>query len=446
MTNLIDKVECTVTITLSNSQTISISLSQTGEPTNYLTSLEINEEMGSENNNPVGVVSSNTLKMAINTKDLSLIPQNSSSQYYGYMNNTATVTVKVESVDGETTFGLFYVSNWKSNITSANPYRVVIEGVDLLSILGKNKIPSTELQKTQSITSYLSGILTKLNAELPAKYRVTNAIPSAAFTNFPTIQYPSYSSDDISTLLNTIAQSTLTNFYLTRANTLTASYLLERQAGQSVGTLSDSVNVTSASLDASNLVNYNSVKVNYYLNTVNDTTLINTLDGQSLVVGDNAFSVPLSGVYKISYIKIVSPQSGRVEISDFSYSKDTLDIILTSDEATTCRIEIYGQTLKENKMSLTVQRQSSSNETLEVTNNLLPESSIRSFATKLLSLTELRGEELTLDGFFNPQLQLGDTVAVDCSNSINESGNFKVIGLNWKIGNTIKCTCKLLKF
>lgn len=442
VTDLIDRVKCTVTITLANNQTITIDLNTVS--TNYLTSIDINEETATENNNPVGVVSSNTLKMTLNTEDLSLIPNNPDSVYYPYMNNSATVNVKVTSEDGDVNFETFYVSSWKSNISSSNPHRVVIEATDLLSLIGKNTIPDTELVKTQATGAYLRAVIAKLNEKLPQKYRITTDISDNDFSHFPTIQYPSYSQNNMATLFNTISQSTLTNLYLTRQNKLVSDYLLDNNHSQTVATLSDKVNVLSASLDSSSLVNYNSVRVNYYLNTVNDNTLLTSLDAQTLVAGDNAFSIPLSNTYKIAYIKVTTADGGKVETVAFSYSKDTCDLILSSESATTCKIEIYGQTLKENKMGLTVQRQSSSNETLEVTNTLLPEASIQSFATNLLNLVEKRGKELKLEGFFNPELKLGDIVTVDCESSINTQGTYKIVGLNWKIGNTLKCTCKLL--
>lgn len=445
MTDLIEKVKCSITITLSNNTTITIALDETGEPTNYATGVEVTEETGTENNNPVGVVSSNLLKLAINTKDLSLIPQNKQSPYYGFMNNTATVTVTVETVDGLITFETFYVNDWKSNISSSNPYGVIINCVDLMSLMNKNSTPPAQLVKQQATGTYLLNILTKLNENLPEKYHVETNITDGSFRDFYNIQYPIFSEDTMAVFLNTISQCTLTNFYLNRSNILVADNLLDDSEAEAVATLSDSVNVFSASLDSQGMVNYSAVKVNYFLYTINDTSLLTSLDSQTLEIGDNPFTIPLSNVFKVNYIKVITDGLDKVETTGFSYSKDSCNLILTSTEATTCTIEIYGQTLRENKMSLTVSRENSSNETLEVTNRLLPESSISTFANKLLEIVDVRGQELTLEGFFNPALKLGDIVNVDCRKSINTSGRYKIIALKWKITSTIKCTCKLIK-
>ena len=127
MTDLIERVKCSVIITLNNGTEIDISLSTVGEKTNltnYITDINIDESTNTQNNNPVGVVSSNTLKLVLNSMDRSLFPENVNSKYYGLMNNTATVKVTLEDVDGTVEFNTFYVSNWKSNITTYSNYYI----------------------------------------------------------------------------------------------------------------------------------------------------------------------------------------------------------------------------------------------------------------------------------------------------------------------------------
>ena len=68
MTDLIERVKCSVIITLSDNTEIDISLSAIGEATNltnYITEIDIDESTNTQNNNPVGVVSSNTLKLTL---------------------------------------------------------------------------------------------------------------------------------------------------------------------------------------------------------------------------------------------------------------------------------------------------------------------------------------------------------------------------------------------
>ena len=140
MKQLVDKVSCSVIITLEDGTNIDISLVTGGSISaikNYITSLEVLESTNAQNKNPVGVVSSNTVKITLNSNDRTLLPDNEQSPYYGKMNTNAKVKVTVTDDDGSVTFNTFYVSSWVSNISSDNPTQVVIEATDLLSIINK---------------------------------------------------------------------------------------------------------------------------------------------------------------------------------------------------------------------------------------------------------------------------------------------------------------------
>ena len=99
----------------------------------------------------------------------------------------------------------------------------------------------------------------------------------------------------------------------------------------------------------------------------------------------------------------------------------------------------------ENKLSITKLNNSSSNEILEVTNKLLSADDVNIFASNLLKLCSLRNSSLSVTGFINPRIKLGDTVYVDLESSIQTKGYYKVVGINMKIANTIKTTLKLIK-
>ena len=130
-----------------------------------------------------------------------------------------------------------------------------------------------------------------------------------------------------------------------------------------------------------------------------------------------------------------------------SYSKNTATIVLKNNAQAnvTCDIEIYGQSVKENKRFVTKNKSSSGNETLEVTNSILPSSYIESFANNLLRLIGIRASTLSISGYFNPRIKLGDTVYVDTEKSINAKGYYKVTELKWKISNILKCEAKVVK-
>lgn len=452
MTELIDRVKCKVLITLNNGTEIDISLATVGEKanmTNYVTSIELLESSATGNQNPVGVVSSNTLKIVLQSVDRSLLPDNENSAYYGLMDNTAIVKITLEDVDGTVEFNTFYISSWLSNISSSNNNQVTIEATDLLSIINKNGVPSSEIMKNASTSETFKEMLNKLNSTLDAKYKVNYDEVDINFNAFPTLEYSNIDADDMGTWLNIVSQSTLTNIYYTRENKLKTDYCLDDTASESVCTLSDKVNILSASIDRGGLVNYTGVKVNYILNTINNLTELTSLRDQVLVPGSNTFdNIDLGDkIYKISFVKVMTDSKIAVEVNSITYGKNTATIVITnkSESNVNCNLIIYGQTLKENKLFVKKLKANSSNEILEVTNRLLPVSYINNFANGLLSLIGIKASTLIISGFFNPRIKLGDIVYVDVEKSINTKGYYKVVELKWKITNVIKCEAKVIR-
>jgi hypothetical protein len=451
MTDLIEKVKCSVIITLSDGTEIDVSLVNAGNTaniTNYITEIDINESTNTQNNNPVGVVSSNTLKLVLNSNDRSLFPENKNSQYYGLMNNTATVKVTLEDVDGIVEFNRYFVSKWISNITSQKPNKVIIECTDLLSIIGKNSVPSGVITQNLSTKEAFIYMLAKLNEQVEDKYKVKYNIDSIIFNEFDKIEYDNLEAGNMSDWLNELSQSTLTNIYIDREDNIKTDYCLDDTAKESVATLSDKVNITNASVDTGGLVNYTGVKTNYITNTINNMSQLTSLSNQVVEPGINIFdNISLgSKVFRLNAVRLKGDKETALKLTKLEYNKRlcNLEVENTTSEDMNCNIEIYGQSFKETTSSI-VRSKHSSNEILEITNRLLLPEYANKYTEALLSLIGMRNSSISVTGFFNPRLKLGDTVYVDVDKSINTSGYFKIIGLQWKIGSTLKCTAKLIK-
>lgn len=454
MTDLIERVKCKIVITLNdeNNTEIDISLNNVENKnniTNYVTSIDIDESTNAQNNNPVGVVSANTLKIVLNSNDRSLFPENNQSPYYGFMNNTATIRVTLTDVDGEVNFNTYYISKWNSNINSNNPNQVIIEATDLLAIINKNSVPSGTITNRDMTTkeSFIF-MLNNLNNNLDLKYKLQYDESDINFSDFDKIEYDNIEAGNMSDWLNTVSQCTLTNIYIARDNKLKTDNCLDDKATESVGNLSDKVNITNASVDTGGLVNYTGVKINYITNTINPMAELTTVSNQLVKPGVNVFDdIDLSNkVFTINAVRLISNTSQALKLTKLVYDKRKCNIEIenTTTENITCSIVIYGQSFKENKLSV-LKTKGSTNEILEVTNKLLLPNYADKYANNLLKLVGLRNSSLSLTGFFNPRLKLGDTIYVDVDKSIKTSGYYKIIGLHWKISNTIKCTAKVIK-
>lgn len=453
MTELVDKVQCNIRITLSDGTEIdinnSISNQSNSNISNFITDVSLDESLNAQNNNPVGVVSSNTLKISLNSNDRSLFPDNSNSPYYGKMDNSARVYLTLIDSDGTITFNTFYVSNWTTSISSSTPYRVIIECTDLLSIICKNNIENILITDNLSTSEALIYMLDSYNASIENKYKVHYNTSDIKFANFNHIVLDNIDSENIGSWFNILSQSTLTNLYIDRDDLFKTDNCLDDKASESVCTLSDKINITQASVDSGGLVRYNGVKTNYIVNSINGISQIVNMNGQSLTGGSNKINdINFSQrVYKVTGICLNVHNSIPVDITNFTYNqrRASLELYNNSGDITNVDIIISGQTFMENKLSITKLNDSSSNEILEVTNKLLSADDVEIFTSNLLKLCGLRNSSLTVTGFINPRIKLGDTVYVDLESSINTKGYYKVVGINMKINNILKTTLKLIK-
>lgn len=453
MTELVDRVQCNIRITLSDDTEIdinnNISNKSNSNIANFITDVSLDENLNAQNNNPVGVVSSNTLKISLNSNDRSLFPDNSNSPYYGKMDNSARVYLTLIDNDGTITFNTFYVSNWTTSISSSTPYKVIIECTDLLSIICKNNIENILITDNLSTSEALIYMLDRYNASIEDKYKVHYNTSDIKFDNFNHIVLDNIDSENIGSWFNILSQSTLTNLYIDRDDLFKTDNCLDDKASESVCTLSDKINITQASVDSGGLVRYNGVKTNYIVNSINNISQIINMNGQSLTGGSNKINdINFSQrVYKVTGICLNVHNSIPVDITNFTYNqrRASLELYNNSGDITNVDIIISGQTFMENKLSITKLNDSSSNEILEVTNKLLSADDAEIFTSNLLKLCGLRNSSLSVTGFINPRIKLGDTVYVGLESSINTKGYYKVVGINMKISNTIKTTLKLIK-
>ena len=453
MTELVDKVQCNIKIALSDGTEIGINNNINNQSNsnimNFITDVSLDEKLNAQNNNPVGVVSSNTLKISLNSNDRSLFPDNENSPYYGKMNNSARVYLTLVENNEEISFNTFYVSNWTTRITSSTPYRVIIECTDLLSIICKNNIENIIITDNLSTSEALIYMLDRYNANIEDKYKVHYRPIDIKFNNFNHIVLDNIDSENIGNWFNILSQSTLTNLYIDRDDLFKTDNCLDDKATESVCTLSDKINITQASVDSGGLVRYNGVKTNYIVNSLNGISEIINMNGQSLKGGSNKINDINFGkrVYKVTGIGLNVHNSIPVDITNFTYNqrRANLELYNNSGDTVNADIVISGQTFMENTLSVTKLNDSSSNEILEVTNKLLSPSDVELFTYELLKLCSLRNSSLSVTGFINPRIKLGDTVYVYLESSIQTKGYYKVIGINMKIANTIKTTLKLIK-
>lgn len=422
---------------------------------NYVTKLSIREAMYTQNKNPVGVVNSGTLNVSINSLDNSLSPDNKNSPYYGLMDSTAEIEVQFKNPDesyGEyISMGRVYVSTWVGSSESDNQGKVEINATDLIGILLKNKVPNIEIKNNVRVNELLDDINSKTVAELAPRFRYKFKYLNEIRHN--TLNNNDINAEDLSTLFNIISQSTLINMYIDRASDVDSKSInvvdITQQGEASNISLSDQRDITYAALDKGALVGYSGVKVNYSLYNINPITKITSLNKQTLSPGINKFdNINLANpVYKINSITVDSNSEISPVIKSFKYNRREASIEVDNKSSSNIEaaITLSGQTLNETKLSVTKKGNSGSNEILEVTNNLILDADVNTYADDLLELINKRGETLIVRGMFNPnEITLNKIVNIECK-SLNVSGAYRIVEIQWNLAQSLKCEVRLIR-
>ena len=401
--------------------------------TNVLDSLNFSAKLSGTNQNPVGVLSANTLSLNITSKDLSLDPTNQSSPYYGYMNTSAWAVVSIiDDQSNETKLGTFYVDTWQPNITDSTPFSIQIEFVDLISVICKMPVPFVEVTFNMTLLDYVIAVLNALNETNDPQYRINFNSEDITFGEWSNFYYEQLDTSNMSNMLNTLSQCTLTNIYVDANNNFRTDYLCDDSTSEVVMEIDGATNTYEASLAPGAFIGYRDVRVTYI---PRELTGVETLAQQSNVIiqpGDNALDNIGIGEHasNISNVEIDTGSVKLVYLAKLAYNKDYASLTVHSSELAqfTANIYINGVSAKTN--TKVYGNSVSTTSTLEMKNPILAEVDIPVFVSRLKQLLTLKEKDISLKGIYNPQLTLGNLVHVVLSGNLNTSGYYKVKSIN----------------
>lgn len=401
--------------------------------TNVLDSLNFSAKLSGTNQNPVGVLSANTLSLNITSKDLSLDPTNQSSPYYGYMNTSAWAVVSIiDDQSNETKLGTFYVDTWQPNITDSTPFSIQIEFVDLISVICKMPVPFVEVTFNMTLLDYVIAVLNALNETNDPQYHINFNPADITFGEWSNFYYEQLDTSNMSNMLNTISQCTLTNIYVDANNNFRTDYLCDDSTSEVVMEIDGDTNTYEASLAPGAFIGYRDVQVTYIPRVL---TGIESLAQQSDIViqpGDNIISKIGLGEHAsvISSIEIATDDLKLVYISQIRYNKDYVSLVIHSDELSDFKANIYINGVAAKTNTKVYENAESTASTLEMKNTILDQTDIPLFVEKLKQLLTLKEKDISLKGIYNPKLTLGNLVHVVLSGNLNTSGYYKVKAIN----------------
>ena len=441
VSGIVGEILVQVTFTLSNGTTFTLNNNSSINTTNFVSSLKIKEALSAENDIPIGVNTSNILDLEIISNNKALIPENTNSTYYGYMNNSAIIEIYITENNEQIYFGKYFVNTWKSSISSDSPNLVKISATNIMSIISKQAVPDVEINTGMYIKNYLLNVIDKLNDELPQTKQIEYDEEDINFDAFPVMQFSNLDTENMGNCLNGLSQCTMTNIFVDREGNLKTDYCCDDNPAEAVYSFDV---MTSASAGDGVLVKYDSIKVNYSLGNILDVEQLASLYQQDCIAGDNLFNNISLGeaVYKINRIEVVAEDpSIFVGVKSALYNKNKMQVTIEADAATKVDIKIYGQRLDTTNLVYETDGENK----LEITNRVIEQSYVEKYANNMLQLINFKNNSMSVDGYFNPRVKLSDTVFINCTNAMSISGYYKVVGLDWDLSMYGKCVMSLIK-
>lgn len=457
MQNLVQNVTTHVVFHFANGATYELPLKKNSNEhlQTYGSQIRLREGLYSRSSsNIVGNIVGNSFSIEAVSWDKLLLPNNTSSPYYGYMNDTAYVDITCDVVDDQSYqvyMGRYYVDTWEGGSTADKSNEVSISCVDLLSKIKNIALGKIRLKRNISFNDYLKIVIDTLNDMLPNYMKILYTEGDLnIWRNSPytwQMYFNNIERDNIENLFNCIAEYTISYIWINRERHLVTDHLLDDTIGESVGILNGGSNLLNYGTLTGDIDKYSGVKVKYIQSiSSEDRELLNLKDVQ-LYAGENSFIDQVmhsDKVYDIHTIK-VDCETGEGIVTYFSNYKNSIDFTIESTRKTKATITIYGSILNETYDVIEEYKDDNKKDTLiEIENRVLIKELIPTYTDGLITLMSMKNNQVYAEGFINPRIKLGDTVQL-IGNTMGINDYYKVVGLEYTLGVNYRCKATMIK-
>jgi hypothetical protein len=405
--------------------------------------------------NIIGDVSSNTLTLEISSRDGLLISSNEDSKFYGFMNDTAQVKLSVTDEYNNTTFmGLFFVTEWNNDTTSSNYYTVTITCESIMQKIKDIVLQKFVLQRRVKFSTYLASVIDYINnslsKDLKIKYTYSTLknIEKIYNTNWQ-IEYYELNNKTVETVLNTLALDTLSWIWIDRDNVLKVDCLQDDTEDSSVCELTGSTNLLSYNISDGNIRNYSGIRVKYIKDVKYSDKQVLSVSDVNLTKGSNNeldYTLSSDQTYTVHTIEIDTTDGYAYPTSVYSDSS-SIEFNITSSTATTASITAFGKVFTPTYKNKTKYKDNNNKDVenlLTIENYLLRGDCIDTYRDNFLRLINLKNNIITVTGWLNPALTLGNTVAVQ-GTRLGISGYYKIVSMSFDFGLSYEATATMVR-
>lgn len=447
MNSIEPSVKVMMTVYFRDGRTKELVLDQTSNKNvigEILKRCEVSRKLSMTDDTPVGTVCSSNSTFTILSEG-EFVPDNKLSVYYGFMDNTAIITLTVADSLGNIAFGIYFVDSWTGTISSSAATEVLIDAYDIFSIKGRSKTLGNMMPLNTLTRDYVIMLIDELNEGRDDKYKIKYRTSDLNFGKYGEMQCcGGVGSATLYDALNTISKCTLTNIYIDRDNYIKTLDCLDSSI-VSAGELSDCTNVLKASTQSGTLGNNNDdVNVKYVIPNVSEVETL--LEIQSKYTDGEYFNIDTNcNLERIVDVQI-SEEDGETELdgtlSYLKYTRDKIDMQIDDVEVDkNIVIKING--IKVNEITKETGINKSSKNELNISNPIVKQDKINEYRADLLKLIAKKNKILQVEGYFSPRLKVGDIVYVDLERTIGIKGYYRIIEETWVFESTCKGTFTL---
>lgn len=458
MLNTVDNVKTNILIYFANGEQYELPLVNANVMTEdldtYGTSIKLNEQLyNSSSDNIVGNVCGNTLNIELVSNDMLLIPNNTESEYYGYMNDTAyiDISVYIPAEDKTVELGRYYVDTWESGAQANKAKEVSISCVNLMSKIKNMSLNKVRLYRNMKFNDYLKIIIDNLNSRLPEHMQILYTDEDLKIFRNSSYDWQMYFNNidrtDVETLFNSIAKYTVSYIWIGRDRHIKTDHLLDDSASESVSEISGAVNLYEYTNQSGDIDKYSGIRVKYIENiSYEDKQLLNISDIQ-LYKGNNTLEdqrLNSDKVADIHTIEIVC-DTGKAFCISFDNYKNSMNMIIRATNTCKATIKVYGKVINETYGTLEKYIDTNNKNTmLEIENRVLIKELINTYSTGLINLMSMKNNKIQANGYINPGVELGNTIRFT-GKRFNIDDFYKVVGMDFTLGRTYRCNITLLK-
>lgn len=396
---------------------------------NYMIDISILEEASAvAASKPLGEPSVNEMVLTLLNSNNMFNPENNSSAYYGKIGRNLMIVVSY--TEGEFSedwlpFGTFYVTNWK---VPTGGVAVTVIARDRIQNYIKQPMKYMELRRNETYKSFIErGFAAMGIPEVYVDEALTGIVNYAYGTN-----------ETFGAWLKKVTEASLAFCFVDRLNRI--QVVAATKSAVSVGDISESTILLSATLDQDIVKTYTDLKVTYHMPFVGNEDSFLTENDLVITDGINELDY-VNGSLIMDVTNVSITGHDKLDIDSLSYTPWTVSLVAIATGSGVGTLDIRGRVVETNTAALTYELEATDEipNVMDINNEFIQSAEVAALVGSVMSrLLVCKSLLIELSTRGNPLLQLNDIVTiVNPKHSIESDA--KIIRADYMYNGALSC-------